>query len=203
MSFFLCHDCYTWVQPLRERCPECHRMMDLSAADPTAEALRATVGELRRSLGEVRVRRPLLPEYGLLYETDRGLFFAPHETGHVRRDVEQIPHSHSLLWMLGSLVWAPLGMMLPVFRLRAQALQAVRVPVLRPRYLDDSTDLSALLMADPGAFFLPRATVRQVRRRRRRWIVTRVSAKPQVDEPLENASSLHTGLQDYADRTDW
>ena len=126
MSFFLCHHCYTWVRPQLERCPECRSGLDTLTEDPTPEELQSVIGEIRRPLGEVRVRRPILPDLGTLYLTENGLFFAPHAVEFIDRTVPA-DTSDSIFWMIGGVLWSPLAVLLPILRLRSEDTQLVRV----------------------------------------------------------------------------
>jgi hypothetical protein len=203
MSFFLCHDCYTWVRPAAERCPECGQGLDLSASDPTEAELAAVIGELRGPVGEVRVRRALLPEYGVLYDTERGLFFVPHETHYTPRAAPAESPTDSLLWAVGGLIWGPLAFLLPILRARSRLPRTMQVAVLRPRELPADAGLSAVLMDDPGAFFLPRAHVRQVHRRGRGWSVARQHPRPFVIAPLDDAPACHVRLGECLASDGW
>ncbi len=61
MSFLLCHDCYTWVEPLDNRCPECLLVMDLWPRIPPVHLLREVMGNLTGRLGEVRIPASCFP----------------------------------------------------------------------------------------------------------------------------------------------
>ena len=124
---------------------------------PVPHDLQSVIGEIRRPLGEVRVRRPVLPDLGTLYATRNGLFFAPHETNYLERSVPIDETADSLLWTVGSVVWAPLAILLPIMRLRSRSTRTVRTPILQPRYIDAhhadaSLELPKLLTNHPGRF---------------------------------------------------
>lgn len=173
MSFLLCHDCYTWVEPDDGRCPECLLYMDLSAADPEAMQLQELMGEIVDRLGEVRVPRKMLPEWGTLYATTRGLFFVPHEPDDSPTMGTAPLIGASLIWGLASFLWSPLFFLTPFARTHVP--EETTVKVLRPRYLtnDDSTQMPSLLMAHPGSFFLPKNQIRSIVPKRSRWVIER------------------------------
>ncbi len=208
MSFFLCHHCYTWVQPQLDRCPECQSGLDASTEDPSPRELQTIIGEIRRPLGEVRVKRSLLPDLGMLYATQNGLFFAPHATEYIERNVPADATADSLFWMIGSVVWAPLSILLPILRMRSRETQTVRVPVLKPRYLplndpESPPMLPDLLMSDPGAFFLSQQFVHRLRRRRGWWIIDRQLAPPVFIRSLDGRPAFHQRMQELIDRDGW
>lgn len=176
MSFLLCHDCYAWVEPVGDRCPHCEQIIDPEAADPPHGTLAAAMGELRSLIGEARVPRKKLPDTGLLYATSRGLLFVPHRTVYVTQMVEAPPAGGSLFWTIATVVWSPLMFVLPF--VKTKRLQEQSVAVAEPQYLDgDATPhLPELLMHDPGVFFVPRRSIRCVRRRRHRWTIERAHA---------------------------
>ncbi|MBW3543955.1 MAG: hypothetical protein KY476_27210, partial [Planctomycetes bacterium] len=173
--FLLCHDCWCWVEPVDERCPHCRHTIDPVLPDPDLATLGALIGPLVTPIGEVRVRRRMLPEYGMLYETGGGLFFVPHRSEHLTQMVEA-SGAGSLAWTLASVVWAPLMFLLPF--VRSKELQESRIRVLRPQEIDsaDGPGLPELLMENPGAFFIPRRSIRRLQRRGRRWIIGRAEA---------------------------
>ncbi len=203
MSFLLCHDCYTWVEPLDQRCPECLLVMDLSAEDPSPHVLQEVMGDLTGRLGEVRIPRKLLPEWGTLYATTEGLFFVPHEMDHALRRDDGAFTGASLMWSLGSLLWSPLFFLSPLFRGTPVPDRPVRV--LRPRYLGDADNsrLPDLLMDNPGAFFLPRRQIRTVLRKRGRWIIERTQGGYVSISPVAPARIFHDNLAGLLENPDW
>ena len=186
MSFLLCHDCYTWVEPLDNRCPECLLVMDFSAEDPAPHLLREVMGDLAGRLGEVRIPRKLLPEWGTLYATTDGLFFVPHEMDHaLRRDDGQFSGT-SLMWSLGSLIWSPLFFLSPLVRSSPAPDRPVRV--LRPRYLSEEESAALAEFTDgqsgsvlfaPAADSGDRAKARAVDHRTHSWrVVVHLPGRP-------------------------
>jgi hypothetical protein len=173
MSFLLCHDCYTWVEPEENRCPECLLVMDLSESDPPSALLRELMGDIVDGLGEVRIPRKLLPEWGTLYATTNGLFFVPHETEDSLSADAGAFRGNSLMGNLGSLLCSPLLFLRPL--IRGEFSRKTSLRVFRPRHLTeaDSLLLPELLMENPGAFFLPKRQIRTVYRKRSRWVIER------------------------------
>ena len=84
MSLILCHQCFSWVEPIGEQCPQCDFPLDARAPDPSPEELNAAIGSLVRPMGEIRIARAELPERGWLYETNHGLFFVPNRLEQVK-----------------------------------------------------------------------------------------------------------------------
>ena len=189
MSYLLCHDCYTWVEPVGDRCPQCEQLIDPEAADPPLGTLAGVIGDLQHLIGEARVLRSKLPRTGLLYATAQGLLFVPHRTVYVSQTVEAKGAGASLFWTLATAIWSPLLFVAPF--VKTKRLEERSVPVSEPQYLeeDDSSALAELLMQDPGTFYVPRRAIRGVRRRRHRWMIERVQATPlklwaEGDRPL-------------------
>ncbi|HUG89311.1 MAG TPA: hypothetical protein VML55_00660 [Planctomycetaceae bacterium] len=178
MSLLLCHQCFAWVEPHGGRCPDCLETLDPAMPDPDLATLRVLIGEIVHPLGEVRVPRRLLPEYGTLYATRNGLYFLPHAAEDVAHLVEGESAGASLLWTVASIVWSPLVFVMPF--VKAKELRESRTQVLRPQRLTaaDSPRLAELLMENPGVFFVPRRSIRHVVRRRQRWIIDRAQARP-------------------------
>ncbi len=208
MSFFLCHHCTTWVQPQLDRCPECRAGLDTSTPDLSLQELQTIIGDIRRPLGEVRIRRPLLPDLGMLYQTQNGLFFAPHVTEYVERTVPADATTDSIFWTIGSVVWSPLSVLLPIMRMRSRETRTIRVPVLRPRYLpaddpESTAKLPNLLMSDPGAFFLAQHNADRLRRRRGWWIIERQLAPPLFIRSLDHQPMFHRRMRELIDHDGW
>lgn len=173
MALLLCHECYFWVPPRNGRCPECDHGIDSGSPDPSADALDRVVGSALRPLGGVHMPRRLLPERGTLYETANGLYFLPHVMLRRLELVERTEAGRSLMWTLASVAFAPLILVLPFLRFRK--LTQEEVPVFEPAPLPDPErdQLGRRLLENPGAFFVPRKSIRRLKRRRGRWIIER------------------------------
>lgn len=202
MSFVLCHDCYTWVEPEENRCPECQLVMDLSEVDPPLDQLRSVMGDLIQHLGEVRIPRRLLPEWGTLYATTEGLFFVPHELDHSLRWQTTEINGTTLMWSLGAFVWSPLLVLFPFIR---GTTEQKSVEVLRPRYLMDETycELPDVLMNNPGAFFLSRRQIRAVSRKRKRWIIERTLGNNLQLSPVEPVQPFDEKFDRLLQTSNW
>lgn len=195
ISFCFCYDCYTWVQPREERCPDCKQTVQATANEPPTHALRRLVGEVRLRLGEVHVRRKLLPSIGVLYLTDGGLFFAPHQTEQISR-WEPKGNTASVFWLLGSLLWSPLAL-LWMFRGDDPDLHASRVAVLRPRdAFGNQFDLPELLVSEPGAFFVPAPEIREIQSRRGTWSIVRRDAPAWKFAAMDETSAFRERMHD-------
>jgi hypothetical protein len=173
MSFLLCHECFTWVEPTEERCPDCLHTLDASTPDPSVDRLRVVIGDVVCPVGECQVRRKLLPDRGTLYATTNGFLFLPH---HTEQYIEYVPPdgtATSLLWSLAAMVWSPLALVLPFVKSSPRVPR--RVQISRPRIVPpaQSDCLPDLLIQNPGAFFVPANSIRLVARRWRRWTIER------------------------------
>jgi hypothetical protein len=177
--------------------------MDLSAADPEARQLQELMGEIIDRLGEVRVPRKLLPEWGTLYATTRGLFFVPHEPEDAPRVGSTPLMGTSLMWSLGSFLWSPLLFFAPFVRTEVPEKTTVRV--LRPRYLtnDDSAQMPALLMAHPGSFFLPKNQIRSIAPKRSRWVIERSLGSRLTLSPVESSRAFGEKLSNLLAANEW
>lgn len=193
-SFLLCHECYTWVVPIDDRCPECTNAVDAATPDPSLPLLEHAIGEINGLIGEVRVRRPMLPERGLLYSTEGGLYFLPHELDHVTEMKPAAPTGSSLMWSAAALVVTPLIFVLPFVSVKR--LKESSRPVYRPRYLNvgERRRPAELLMENPGVFFVPRRSIRDVRKRRRHWIVERIQGRSLRMTPDANRRTFHVRM---------
>jgi hypothetical protein len=160
--------------------------MDLSTVDPPLTLLREVMGDIVERLGEVRIRRPMLPEWGTLYATTRGIFFVPHEMDQALA-VDAGPFTGtSLMWSLGSFFWSPLMFLMPF--LGGEESRESLVRVLRPRRLTtvDSAQMPELLMENPGSLFLPRPQIRAITRKRGMWWIERSLGSPLRLSPIDS-----------------
>ena len=72
-----CRQCFAWVEPHGEMCPDCGMLVILDQPDLDQESLAKIIGNPLIFLGPVRVERPRLPNYGDLLGTSEGLLFVP------------------------------------------------------------------------------------------------------------------------------
>jgi len=177
-------------------------MVDSTRPDPSCEQLRPHFGDLVSRLGEVRIRRRILPEVGMLYATTKGIYFLPHRIEEIIQLTEERA-SPSLLWTVAALVWSPLSLLLPL--LRPKQLREVPTQVYRPQLLSaaESELLPELLMDNPGAFFLPARSVRLIVRRGDRWIVERVQGAKVVLRPENDGLRFHERMQEFLGSPEW
>ncbi len=196
MSFLLCHDCYTWVEPKDNRCPECLLVMDLSASDPTPDFLLEVMGELVECLGAVRIPRRLLPDLGVFYATTNGLFFVPQLLNEGKSAENQANNSGSLTARILSLMgdWFPF----PRGSVTSRDVDSSeRMPEI------ETADLPALLMAHPGAFFLPRDQIRSLTRKRSRWGIERKQGSRLTISPTGSKKAFHEKMQQLVQSQAW
>lgn len=201
-ALVLCRECYSWAEPREDLCPVCRGVFDLDQPDPTPEDLRGVIGRVERCLGEVTTPRKLLPDQGLLYLTDGGLFFLPHDVSRLSVPPAGWSASASLMWTLAAVLWGPLAIAGAVLRARASGPREVVIPVPRRLTNGDSEAPASFLMDDPGSFFIPRRSVRLVRRTWRGWSVECVDRRPVRFRPSTPAA-FAAGLEDAADRSNW
>jgi hypothetical protein len=197
MSLLLCCECFAWVEPVRDRCPDCQQSLDSSTPDPPLSRLERVIGELISPLGEVRIDRKLLPDQGLLYRTSNGLYFLPHR---VERETQLVPTCDaetSLLWSLAALAWSPLALVAPFLKRKTQLVEK-QVRVFRPHELEctQSDLLPTFLMQNPGVFFVPRESILAVERRRHCWRIVRVHGVALKITPLDGIPAFEEQMDD-------
>ena len=196
MSYLLCHECYTWVDPEYGRCPQCGSTVDQSIPDPPLDALEMQMGEIFCRIGEVRVKRKGLPDRGMLYATTSGLFFLPHSVERVPCAARNAGDAGTLLWSLAACVWSPLAFVIPLIRANRQ--RVTPLVVLRPKFITpkDSHRLPVLLMENPGVFFVPKSKIRLVARRGRHWRLDRRHGAPLKLHPTGNRLRFHARMEE-------
>lgn len=201
-ALVLCRECYSWAEPRGDACPVCRGTLDVDQPDPTPEQLRDAIGRVERCLGEVATPRKLLPDRGLLHLTTGGLLFLPHDVSRLSIPAADWSPWSTLLWGAAAVVWSPLAVAGAVVRLRAAGPREVVVPVPRRLALGDDVSPAALLMDDPGAFFIPRGRVRLVHRTWRGWVVECSDRGAVRFRPREPAA-FAAGLEDAACGAGW
>ena len=210
MSWLLCPRCFAWVTPHGGACPFCAGPLDPSAPDPTAGELADRIGTVTVCAGEVRVPRRVLPSRGLLLATTRGLFFLPHRPEVVVEPGEGRDPAIGLVWSLAGLAVGPTALLIPAARWlgfggggerRRVAFEPRPVPV----GAGGGAVLAEHLMADPGAFFLPRSDVRLIRPTgpwpARGWTAECVGRPPVRWRALSDPAGVRAGLEEI-NRTD-
>ena len=203
MSLLLCPECYFWVEPYGDRCPDCWQNLDATAPDPSLDELSMTIGEVAGCLGEVSIRRQGLPNRGMLYVTTNGIYFLPHKTEFVTQLVATPDNEHSFLWSVASFIWTPLILVLPFIRPKTMSEQQVQVS--QPQFLSrmDSPRLPQLLKEDPGAFFVPRSAIRQSERRWNRWIIERRNSSRLIIKPHSDRKRFHDKMSKLIATEHW
>ncbi len=214
MSWLLCPHCLTWVTPRGEACPRCNGRVDPSDADPSPGDLADRLGPALGCVGEVRVIRRAafdnrLPDRGLLVSAAGGLFFLPHRP-EVALDPGEPPSlGATVAWWAAGLTVGPLALIPTAARLLGLGGGGVgeRRVVYEPRRVEggDAAALAEHLMADPGAFFLPREAVRVIRRTGpwpvKGWTVECDGRPPVRFTALSDPAGVRRGLRDLG-RTD-
>lgn len=203
MSLFLCPECYFWVEPYGDRCPDCWQILDAVAPDPSLDELSMTIGEVMRCLGEISMSRKALPNRGMLYATTNGIYFLPHKTEFVTQLVATREHENSFLWSIASFIWSPLILVLPFIRPKKMTEQLVQVS--QPQFLSrmDSHRLPQLLMEDPGAFFVPRSAIRHIERRWNRWTIERRTSSRLIIKPYSDKKRFHDKMSELIATEHW
>lgn len=201
-ALVLCRECYSWAEPREDACPVCRGMLDLSQPDPSPEDLRGVIGRVERCLGEVTTPRKLLPDRGLLYLTSGGLFFLPHDVSRLPVPPAGWSASASLMWALAAVVWSPLAIAGALLRLKANGPREVVIPIPRRVPSGDFEAPASFLMDDPGSFFIPRRSVRLVRRTWRGWLVECRDRSPVRFRPKDSAA-FAAGVRDATCGTSW
>jgi len=203
MPFFLCHECFSWVEPTGERCSQCQLVLDVSAPDPPLRWFEEAIGDLHCQIGEVHVRRRMLPDRGMLYATANGLFFLPHQLAESAAPADPDAVETSLLWTVASLVWTPFAIVLPF--VKAQLMQSAMIPVFEPHLLkqEDSHLLPVLLMQNPGVFFVPNRSIRLIRRQRTQWRIDRTAGPPLKLNPVDGKKSFQRKMAELVHSRAW
>jgi hypothetical protein len=197
MSLILCHQCFSWVEPIGEQCPQCDFPLDARSPDPSTEELSAAIGQVVRRFGEVRVARAALPDRGSLYETTRGLFFVPHRLEQVKL-VRGESAPRRLRTVLAAWLSAPLGM-LPRTPGRTSATRMeIAVDEHRPLGPEDSGKLAALLMQNPGVFFLPSRSIHKIRWTLWGWTISRPNSLVLRFKPIADRGRFHERMSAWA-----
>lgn len=197
MSLILCHQCFTWVEPLADQCPQCDFPLDARAPDPSPEELNAVIGRVVGRLGEVRIARVDLPDRGSLYETTRGLFFVPHRLEQVKLVRDKTP-PRRLRTLLAAWLRAPWELLRPDRGRRSQARMEIAVDEHPPLGPEDSGKLPALLMQNPGVFFLPRRSIHKVRWTLWGWMISRPNSLTLRVKPMIDRGRFHERMSAWA-----
>jgi hypothetical protein len=160
MRIVLCHNCWSWVQLDADRCPDCHRAIDLSEPDPSPGELEALFGAVVCRLAAVRCERRHLPSVGVLLGVEEGLLFLPELTPLPNGALAADEHPGSSFWPI-SRWWSVWGRRAPPARESAPEAAANLAP------------LSERFLNAPGGAFVPRSRLIRAALRGRVWTVSR------------------------------
>jgi len=170
--------------------------------DPDAFAvqIRPVMGEVTGKIGFVHIRHRHLPADGTLFETRNGLAFLPHRGVQVTRFVEE--HTSHPLATVAALLFGPLIFVLPF--LKTKKLRETQVEKSQPVRLtgDDLQLVPELLPRMPGAFFVGIQDIHQIRSRRRRWTISRISGANITLDPVAH-DAFETRMQNILDLDSW
>jgi hypothetical protein len=201
MSLILCHQCFSWVEPLGEQCPQCDFPLDARAPDPSPTELNAAIGQVVRRIGECRIARAVLPDRGSLYETTQGLFFVPHRLEQVK-----IVHGETsprpLRTILAACLKTPWRLLSGAPGRRQAARMEIAVDEHRLLGPEDSGTLSLLLMQNPGVFFLARRSIDKVRWTLWGWTISRPNSLVLRVKPIVERGRFHERMSAWAAEID-
>jgi len=184
-----------------ERCPGCsNSVSETLDPDDFARQIRPEIGDVLGKIGFVQIRHRRLPADGTLYETRNGLFFLPHRGVQVTRFVEE--HTSHPLVTVAALLFAPLIFLLPF--LKTKKMRETKVRESHPVRLrgDDLQLLPELLPRMPGAFFVGIRDIHQIRSRKRRWTISRLSGADITLEPLAH-DAFEVRMKNILDSDTW
>lgn len=168
MLLALCHRCWTWIEPKHERCVECGDTLDLHQPDPDLAELKSRFGSPLGMLGEVSLKRPRLPSFGVLAALENGLLFLP--------DLRQLPSGGYTAIEGGNSPAAGSARISfwSLFTRRTLAEMSTEASsVIRPSLTADTA--AERFLDSPGALFIPRETIIRIVQR---GTMFRVERKP-------------------------
>ena len=201
MAVRLCQQCCQWVWSRSGLCPDCQDLLsDEINRESIASRARNITGAVLRPLGHVALIRKRLPNDGVLYLTEQGLFFLPHHRVLSTQLVEE--KSTSLLWRLATAIWLPLWLLTPF--MRRKRIRAKVVEEVQPICLNDSELqlLPDLLPRIPGTYFIAARDVSTMRHRGRRWTIDRFNGPALLIEPV-NANAFKSQIEDMTQLDAW
>jgi hypothetical protein len=190
MSLILCQQCYSWVEPIAEQCPQCDYPLDPRLPDPTQAELAQAIGRLVGPIGDVRIGRSMLPGSGLLYETTNGLLFVPHRLEQVKLAPGPAVKRRWAAVLTASLR-APRRLLGRAWERKAGASMEIAAGPSRRLAPADRGRLPALLMENPGVFFVPKRSIREITRSLRGWTVARPNGLVLRFKPARDHREFH------------
>lgn len=177
------------MEPKHERCAECGGTVNLREPDPDPTELKTLFGESLHVIGEVTLKRPKLPSFGVLSAFDNGLLFLPDlrqlpSGGFAAIEHADRPASQTGFWSL--------------FSRRTQSSGMGVVPVVRPKLAADAA--VDRFFESPGALFIPRDAIQRILQR---GSLLRVERKPgrtvawRLESPLAAVQQQFRAVEDH------
>ena len=159
-----CQQCFAWIEPQSELCPDCACPVDLNQPDPDLGTLARIMGTPLMILGAARVERSSLPSFGELIGTTEGVVFLPRLHRRLNGAWEGVASTRLPRW------WPFRGdHTSPKFLdwLRRPTGVKVFEPTKEGEPEQIPTSLPERLLDSPGAFFVERRFIRTISARKR------------------------------------
>ena len=159
-----CQQCFAWIEPQSELCPECGCPVVLDQPDPDLDTLVRIIGTPLMFLGAARVERSALPSFGELIGTTEGVLFLPRLHRRLNGAWEGVASTRLPGW------WPFRGdHTSPKFLDWLRRPSGVRVfePAKEGEPEPIPTSLPDRLLDSPGAFFVERRFIRAISARKR------------------------------------
>lgn len=196
MLLALCHRCWTWIEPKHDRCVECGLTLDLHQPDPDLPALKSLFGSPLTVLGEVSLKRPRLPSFGVLAALENGLLFLP--------DLRQLPSGGYAAIEHGKNSWtgpARSGFWSLFARRTATVASSETVAAVRPPLTSDTA--VERFLDSPGALFISRASIVRVIHRGTMFRVERKPGKTVAFRVESSPQAVRDHLRNVLDHAAW
>ena len=177
MRIVLCHNCWCWVPVDGDRCPDCHRTVDLGDPDPSPAELEEMFGPVICELGAVRCERRKLPSVGHFLGVAGGLLFLPDVSVLPNGALEGEDGPPERFW--------PLSRWWPLWGSRVTAAPLRRA--LCSKVTDGHAGAGERFLNSPGAAFVPRDQLIRAALRGRVWTISRTLGRPLRLTALGNA----------------
>ncbi len=160
-----CQQCFAWVEPQAQTCPECAADVNLDQPDLDRIVLAKILGTPLSVIGSVRIDRPGLPSYGELTGTTSGILFLPRLHKRLNGAWEGVASTKLPGW------WPFRGdQTTPRFLEWLKHSSGVRTgkdPVEVMNSTTDQTSLADRLMDSPGGLFAEHRFIQLITSRRR------------------------------------
>lgn len=196
MLLALCHRCWTWIEPKHDRCVECGNALDLHQPDPGQAELTSLFGLPLTVLGEVSLKRPRLPSFGVLAALENGLLFLP--------DLRQLPSGgymsieHGKTSLTGP---ARVGFWSLFARRTATISSSETVAAVRPPLTSDAA--VERFLDSPGALFISRPSIVRVIQRGAMFRVERKPGKTVAFRIESSPLAVRDHLRKVLDHPAW